>query len=310
MKLQRALSLLLLAVGVAAAPSPSNEATTSAPATYYIDDTDSSIEWGPSSQFAHLDSSYGPITWLTTSECYNETITYGWGFSDQKLSFTIPFTGSGIVLYVVYDDRLALNVTTTLDNDYETINWFIWESNYTTEPTFTSYNATLYAIQGLDYQDHSVTVELQSYQNTPSTILFDYALVTGTRPSANSNALKKKLGAGIGGGLGAVAIIGAIALIFLFVRRRNLHRSPGVALNMNNDDPFADPDSQSKRYPDGKDPSLFNKAKNAIHPGHNRRQSSFSHSGNSPISPVSPAYSKYLGGNGPQKHPWLPLGEQ
>ena len=114
---------------------------------------------------------------------------------------------------------------------------------------------------------------------------------------------RKRLGAGLGGGLGAVAVLGAIALIFLFVRRRHLHRRPGVALSGNGDDPFADP-------ADGKDPSLFNKAKNAIRPGHSRRQSSFSHSGNSPISPVSPAYAKYLGGNGAQKHPWLPLGEQ
>ncbi|KAF7981301.1 hypothetical protein HWV62_34225 [Athelia sp. TMB] len=294
MQLLRAVSLLLLAAGVAAAPS------TAAPATYYIDDADPVIDWGTPNQFAHLDASFAPVTWLETSECYNETITYGWGYSDLKRSFTVPFTGTGIVLYVVYDDRLALNVTTTLDHDYETINWFIWASNYTTETSFTSYNATLYAIQGLAWGDHSVTVELQDYQNTYSTLLFDYALVTGTRPSANSSAAKKRLGAGLGGGLGAVAVLGAAALIFLFVRRRRLHRRPGVALG---DDPFADP-------ADGKDPSLFSKARSAIRPGHSRRQSSFSHSGASPISPVSPAYAKYLGGGNAQKHPWLPLGEQ
>ena len=76
MKLQRAVSLLLLAVSVAAAPSPSpsNAATTSAPATYYIDDSDPVIDWGTPNQFAHLDASFAPVTWLATSECYNQTM--------------------------------------------------------------------------------------------------------------------------------------------------------------------------------------------------------------------------------------------
>ncbi|KZP17629.1 hypothetical protein FIBSPDRAFT_932161 [Athelia psychrophila] len=311
MKFQRVVSLLLLALGVAqshARPSPdsSSDSTTTAPAMYYIDDQDPEIVWG-ANQWIHLTSTFAPITWAATQNCFNQTVTIGTAQSEMKRSFTVPFTGSGIILYVVYYNRAGLNATVTLDGDFETINWFVLDSDYATEASFNSYNATLYDIQNLHYGDHSLTVELQNYTGgLPSTILFDYAAVTGTRPTGSAGR-NKKLGAGIGGGLGAVAVLGALALILLFVRRRSIamqSRQPGVTLReAAYEDPFADPSM-------AKDPSLFNKAKNAVNSvrpgyGHNRRQSSFSHgAGSSPISPVVPAYS------GGQKHPWLPLNEE
>lgn len=81
---------------------------------------------------------------------------------------------------------------------------------------------------------------------------------------------------------------------------------------INSGDPFADAAAAQDRDLDAKDASLFRgfslqKAKDSFRPGHNRRQSSFSQGGTSPISPVTPVYSKYLGG-GP-KHPWQPLAD-
>lgn len=94
--------------------------------------------------------------------------------------------GSGISLFVAYNNRLGLNVTVTLDDDFTTINWFILDTDTTNSASYTSYNATLYNMQNLDYGDHHVTVELQDYEGNESTIMFDYAAVTGTRPESKA----------------------------------------------------------------------------------------------------------------------------
>lgn len=259
---------------------------------YYIDDTDSSITWHGS--FLPLNSSFAPITWANASDCHNKTFTVGQGTADEGYSFDVPFTGSGISLFVAYNNRLGLNVSITLDGNFTTINWFILDTDYAT-PTYTTYNATLYDKQNLTYGNHNLNVVLQSYRSNESTILFDYAAVTGTRPSGKSSGANngQKIGAGIGGGLGALAIIVAIIFIFIFSRRKTRRKTSAMELNLID--------------PDVKDPSMFHRAPSnistAFRPGHNRHQSSFSQSSTSPISPVKPIYSKFLG----QKHPFHKL---
>jgi len=259
---------------------------------YYIDDTDSSIIWD--GDFIPLNSSFAPITWANASECFNQTFTVGVGPSDQGYSFYIPFTGSGISLFVAYNNRLGLNVSITLDGDFTTINWFILDTDYLT-PTYTTYNATLYDKQNLTYGNHFLNVILQDYNGNMSDIMFDYAAVTGVRPplgSSKSNTVHK-IGAGIGGGLGALAIIVAIAFIFIFSRRRTRRKASAMELDLID--------------PDAKDPSIFHRAASnvttAFRPGHHRHQSSFSQSATSPISQVKPSYGKFLG----QKHPFQQL---
>jgi len=260
-------------------------AVASSTGVYTIDDTDPSIKWnGP---FIPLNDSFEPITWADAADCFNKTFTVGQGTTQQGYSFEIPFTGSGISLFVAYNNRLGLNVSITLDNNFTTINWFILDTDYTT-PTYTTYNATLYDKQNLTYGNHMLNVVLQDYRGNQSDIMFDYAAVTGTRPVASSSGsnAKEKIGAGIGGGLGALAIIVALAGILFFSRRRTRRKANAMELNLID--------------PDAKDPSLFKKA---FRRGHNRQQSSFSQSSTSPISPVKPIYSKFLG----QKHPFHQL---
>jgi hypothetical protein len=103
----------------------------------------------------------------------------------------------------------------------------------------------------------------------------------------------KKIGAGIGGGLGALAVVVAIVFIFIFSRRRARQKGSSMELNLID--------------PDAKDPAMFKRNSSSItakfRPSHNRRQSSFSQSSLSPISPVKPTYSNFLG----QKHPFQQL---
>jgi len=262
-------------------------AVASSTGLYYIDDTDPSITW--SGPFMPLNGSFEPITWANASDCFNKTFTVGDGTTDQHRQFRVPFTGSGISLFVAYNNRLGLNVSITLDGNFTTINWFILDTDYAT-PTYTTYNATLYDKQNLTYGNHVLDIVIQDYRENQSVIMFDYAAITGEQPATPSGNKSKKIGASIGGGLGALAIIVAIALIILCSRRRTRRKASAMELNL------IDPDS--------KDPSMFSRVSStAFRPGHNRRQSSFSQSSTSPISPVQPVYSKFLG----QKHPFQQL---
>lgn len=112
--------------------------------------------------------------------------TVGQGYSHEAHSVQIPFTGSGISLFVAYNNRLGLNVSITLDNNFTTINWFILDTDYTT-PTVTTYNATLYDIQNLTYAQHHLIVTIQDYRGNQSDMMFDYAAVTGERPATSSS---------------------------------------------------------------------------------------------------------------------------
>jgi hypothetical protein len=99
------------------------------------------------------------------------------GRSSKSLSATL---GSGIALFVAYNNKLGLNVSVTLDSNFTTINWFILDTDYLTLTT-TTYNATLYNKQNMFYGDHVLNVVLQDYQGNQSDIMFDYAAVTGVR---------------------------------------------------------------------------------------------------------------------------------
>jgi len=267
---------------------------------YYMDDTDPTINY--KGQWVPLNASFTPITWANASLCHNKTFTVGQGYTHEQNSVSIPFTGTGISLFVAYNNRLGLNASITLDNNLTTINWFILDTDYTT-PTITTYNATLYDIQNLEDGEHEVVVTIQDYRGNQSDMMFDYAAVSGTRSatsglgSSGGSSIGKKIGAGIGGGLGALAILSALALLLLFSRRRRhrrnqmTHKTPS---NMELD--LIDRDA--------KDPSLFQGR--GWRPSHNRHQSNFSESSTmSPISPVKPAYSNFLG----QKHPFVKLPE-
>jgi len=261
------------------------------PAKYYMDDTDSSITWvGP---WMPLNASFAPITWANASDCYNKTFTVGQGYTYQQHGLKIPFTGTGITLFVAYNNKLGLNVSITLDSNFTTINWFIMDYDYES-PTTTTYNATLYDIQGLDDGIHDLNIVIQDYRGNQSDMMFDYAVVTGVRRTIETSSGNSKIGAGIGGGLAALAVIVALAMSILYTRRRTRQKMSSMELDLID--------------PDAKDPSLFHRASNTIatkfRPGHHRHQSSFSQSAGSPISPVKPTYGNFFGG---PKHPFQPL---
>jgi hypothetical protein len=106
--------------------------------------------------------------------------------NEQNIKISLMTSGSGITLYVAYNDRLGLNVSVTLDNNFTTIDWFIMDTDERNLTT-TSYNATLYDKQNLTYGNHVLNVVLQDYRLNQSDIMFDYAAVTGVKPIPSDN---------------------------------------------------------------------------------------------------------------------------
>jgi len=276
--LLRVLSSFLLALVAMAAATQG---------VYYIDDTDPSITWV--GEWLHLNESFQPDIWADASKCYNQTFTVSDASTDEHYSMQIPFTGTGITLYVAYNNGRGLNVSVTLDSNFTTINWFITDVDFN-GPEVTTYNATLYDNQDLDDGDHVLEVTIQDYAGSKSDMVFDYAEVVGQRRPISSGLSNNKIRAGIGGGVAALAVMAALALVVLCSRRRSRQKASAVELNLMD--------------PDAKDPSLFRRASanltTTFKPGHNRHHSSFSESATSPISPVKPVYGRFLG----QKHPF------
>jgi len=219
-------------------------------AMYFIDDTNSTIQyfagWKP---WSHMPDSTASIADI--SKCYNQT--YVVSSIDYLCSqpdgchFQIPFTGSGITIYVL-QSYYPLNTTVTLDGTTSTIASIANLPG----PTDIVYNVSLYDAQFLPTGYHIVDVALGDYTLSNGTtmgslIRFDAAAVNETAPSAvspsysgagttmptgifstpttvsssvPSQSRRAVLGFYIGGAFGGTALIAAIVLALLFCRRR------------------------------------------------------------------------------------------
>jgi hypothetical protein len=83
--------------------------------------------------------------------------------------------GTGITLFVAQDVGDIYNVTVSLDGGPSTIH-VAYQPNVKME----AYNLSLYDVQGLEWTTHTVKVGLAPEGKR---LLFDYAAVTGDKPS-------------------------------------------------------------------------------------------------------------------------------
>ncbi|KAJ7468464.1 hypothetical protein FB451DRAFT_1256289 [Mycena latifolia] len=156
-------------------------------AVYYIDDQDSSVIYNSSSGVGYNDKwhkySYNNSNSLAVSvderKCFDGTATYTTCYTSDHCSFTIPFNGTGITLFVAQDFGDIYNASISLDGAPSTIHFAYNKENVE------AYNATLYDIQGLNWTTHTVKVELAP---DGMRLLWDYAAVTGDKPAGNSGA--------------------------------------------------------------------------------------------------------------------------
>ncbi|KAF7970653.1 hypothetical protein HWV62_23348 [Athelia sp. TMB] len=208
--------------------------------TYFIDDTNSTIQYNPGGR--QVASGSSPSQWhiaqqpeVNLTKSYNETSTgklVGECNTSQNCSMVIPFQGSGITLYIVQVNFSAVNVSITVDNlqpEYQVYP----EAGYL-------HNVTLFNVQGLPFGPHTISVGLldyaytsrdaYAYKNGTSTLVFDFAVVNEASASitpgpstaapaptqkSSSSTSKSPLGAIIGGAVGVVALITAAIIVYL-----------------------------------------------------------------------------------------------
>ncbi|KAJ7756183.1 hypothetical protein B0H16DRAFT_1538932 [Mycena metata] len=145
-------------------------------ALYYIDDQDSFLTYNSSAGIGYNDK------WRKYSrKCFDGTASYTQCYPEDHCTITIPFNGTGITLFVAMDFGDIYNTSISLDGAPGT-NHFTYQN----DSKASGYNMTLYDIQGLNWNTHSLKVGLEP---GVSRLLFDYAAVTGDKPNGGATSL-------------------------------------------------------------------------------------------------------------------------
>jgi len=165
-------------------PSNPSSSSPSTQPVYYIDDRNTSISYTPANSWV-LDPDGG---------AFDETLTYAYCTTSDNCQIQIPFTGTGITLYIAHESD-NVNATITVDGNPDSMTAQTLSGDAPVE----SYNVTLYNIQSLALGSHEATVQLLSYTGGQSSLWFDYAAVlapngpaspgssASSNPTASSN---------------------------------------------------------------------------------------------------------------------------
>ncbi|KIM79848.1 hypothetical protein PILCRDRAFT_823037 [Piloderma croceum F 1598] len=214
-------------------------------AMFFIDDSNSTIQYSDAKSIPWNHKVPGIANnSADVTKCYDQTYTVNQNLclTADSCQFQVPFTGSGITLFVIQSNN-PLNTTLTLDGNISATATLVALPG----PNDFAYNVTLYNVQGLHTAQHTLDVALVTY--TPSggsaigsMIRFDSALINNTdssvvSPSASgigtttahpvpssgggsTGSSHSVIGPAVGGAVGGVVVIAAIILALLFCRRR------------------------------------------------------------------------------------------
>ncbi|KAL4065236.1 hypothetical protein V8B97DRAFT_1946266 [Scleroderma yunnanense] len=204
-------------------------------ADYYIDDTNTTLHYssGPRAVWGPFAAGGETLELLLPNEtyqevdayvCYNHTYRYAACFSTDECILTIPFTGSGITIYVYQAGPAGLNVSFAIDDSPTQIQTL-------SAPPAPDYLipdvSILFEVQQLPSGPHTASLAVNNFSDSFSAVLFDYAHVNETLftettipTSITSSASSSGSQAAIVGGTlgGVVLVIGGI--VFFFFRRK------------------------------------------------------------------------------------------
>ncbi|KAF8557091.1 hypothetical protein OG21DRAFT_1482517 [Imleria badia] len=248
-------------------------------ADYYIDDQNftsllySEIPggeiWGRFnlSEIIVIPLANGTMMPVNASQCFNQTYAIVLAGTDAGCTIAdncqvqIPFTGSGITLYVLLAGERGINTSLTIDGGAPMYNALPALPG----PNFYDPNVTLFSVQGITTGNHTAAMTVQNWDNTSTWMMFDYAIInqtvvlaTTTSSVASSTTLPTtsiptstaissppkstpNVGAIVGGGLAAL-----VALLALFYLRRRRHEDPRFSANLEAEsriEPFFSADS-------------------------------------------------------------------
>ncbi|KIJ63299.1 hypothetical protein HYDPIDRAFT_41144 [Hydnomerulius pinastri MD-312] len=228
---------------------------TSARADYFIDDTNVTLTYasGPKAAWAPYASGATTVELLLPngtyqvvdpSVCYNHTYRYAACFDTDSCLLTVPFTGSGITVYVYQAGPVGINASITIDGAHAATTVL----NAPPAPAYEIANVSMFNVQQLQTGPHTLSLLINDLFGSYSGMMFDYAYVnetlvsspttssgtptstTGpstsispsasTAPSGSSSGTHTDIGAIVGGVIGGIAVIMAGIIAFFCMRRR------------------------------------------------------------------------------------------
>ncbi|KAG6380395.1 hypothetical protein JVT61DRAFT_8513 [Boletus reticuloceps] len=226
-----------------------------ASADYYIDDqhltsllyseNPAGAKWRPfheGGESLYIRFANGTMMTVDTSHCFNYTYNYATCTISDNCQVQIPFTGSGITIYVLQAGPQGINASITIDGGAPKNNVLPAPPS----PHFYAPNVTLFSVQGITTGNHTATMTVQNWDNIFSGMMFDYAVInqtivatttssvasstavsTASRATVTSTATPSpsksttNVGAMVGVALGALAgLIALLLVIFYLCRRR------------------------------------------------------------------------------------------
>ncbi|KAF8558510.1 hypothetical protein OG21DRAFT_1504252 [Imleria badia] len=227
-------------------------------ADYYIDDTNTTLTYssGPKAAWApyavgaetlELLLPNGTYQVIDAFVCWNHTYRYAACFDTDTCLLTVPFTGSGITVYVYQAGPVGINASITIDNAHAQTNVL----NAPPAPNYENTNVSMFNVQQLQSGPHTLSLLINDLSGSYSGMMFDYAyvnesLVTTTTttttatststptPTGSSSVSHSDIGAIVGGVIAVVSLIVVGVLAFLWIRRRRGHR-PEMMINLHSD---------------------------------------------------------------------------
>ncbi|KAF8128429.1 hypothetical protein EV363DRAFT_423432 [Boletus edulis] len=205
---------------------------------------------------------------VDASQCFNYTYTYAACTISDDCQVQIPFTGSGITIYVLQAGPWGVNASLTIDEGAPNYNALPAPSG----PDYYAPNVTLLSVQGITTGNHTATMAVQNWDNVSGTMLFDYAVINQTivatttssvasstavstvtsKPTPSPSKSTTNVGAMVGVALGAMAGLIALLLVFFYLCRRR--REPQrLSMDLDADirvEPFSADSLYYQRRPD------------------------------------------------------------
>ncbi|KAF8842530.1 hypothetical protein BDN67DRAFT_965643 [Paxillus ammoniavirescens] len=191
---------------------------------------------------------------IDASKCYNDNYALGVCGDGDNCFVQIPFTGSGITMYVLSAGFSGITASFSVDGVPAVSDSIPAPPG----PTFQTPNVSMYEVQNLPSGNHTMVMTILDWEGSPSSMKFDYAFVnetfvaaptttsatsasqtsSGASQSASapvgntSNSNKVDLGGVVGGTLAGIAVVVAVVMSVCYWRKRKTppaRLSPHVA---------------------------------------------------------------------------------
>ncbi|KAG6379178.1 hypothetical protein JVT61DRAFT_11620 [Boletus reticuloceps] len=209
--------------------------------------------------------------------CYNHTYRYAACFDTDACLLTVPFTGSGITVYVNQAGPVGINASITVDGANAQTNVL----NAPPAPAYQIANVSMFDVQRLPSGSHTLKLLINDLFGSYTGMMFDYAFVNETlvanttltttttssasmtatsisastsSPARSSSAPHTDISAIVGGVIGVLAVVILGALAFFWMRRRRGHGHVPEMIDLHSHsasppfDPHARYDPGTSRY--------------------------------------------------------------